>query len=24
VTAYDLMNTFHMAGKARPKTKFRG
>jgi len=24
VTAYDLMNTFHMAGKARPKVKFRG
>lgn len=24
VTAYDLMNTFHMAGKSRPMTKFRG
>lgn len=24
VTAYDLMNTLHMAGKSRPKTKFRG
>ena len=24
VTAYDLMNAFHMAGKARPKTTFRG
>jgi len=24
VTAYDLMNTFHMAGKARPQVKFRG
>ncbi|MEI6240702.1 MAG: hypothetical protein WCR51_09950 [Planctomycetia bacterium] len=24
VTAYDLMNTFHMAGKARPRVKFRG
>ena len=24
VTAYDLMNTFHMATKARPKTTFRG
>ena len=24
VTAYDLMNTFHMAAKARPKTVFRG
>ena len=24
VTAYDLMNTFHMAGKSRPQTKFRG
>ena len=24
VTAYDLMNAMHMAGKARPKTKFRG
>ena len=24
VTAYDLMNTMHIAGKARPKTKFRG
>ena len=24
VTAYDLMNAFHMAGKSRPLTKFRG
>ncbi len=24
VTAYDLMNTMHIAGKSRPKTKFRG
>jgi len=24
VTAYDLMNAFHMAGKSRPVTKFRG
>ena len=24
VTAYDLMNAFHMAGKSRPMTKFRG
>jgi len=24
VTAYDLMNAFHMAGKARPLSKFRG
>ena len=24
VTAYDLMNAFHMAGKSRPSTKFRG
>ncbi|MEI8228384.1 MAG: hypothetical protein WCH77_09005 [Planctomycetota bacterium] len=24
VTAYDLMNMFHMAGKSRPQTKFRG
>ena len=24
VTAYDLMNAMHMAGKARPTTKFRG
>ncbi|MFM1996199.1 MAG: hypothetical protein RLZZ111_586 [Planctomycetota bacterium] len=24
VTAYDLMNTFHMAGKSRPATRFRG
>jgi hypothetical protein len=24
VTAYDLMNAMHMAGKARPRTKFRG
>jgi len=24
VTAYDLMNTFHMAGKSRPMAKFRG
>lgn len=24
VTAYDLMNTLHMAGKSRPKTVFRG
>jgi len=24
VTAYDLMNTLHMAGKSRPQTKFRG
>ena len=24
VTAYDLMNAFHMAGKSRPKTTFRG
>ena len=24
VTAYDLMNTFHMAGKSRPMTRFRG
>lgn len=24
VTAYDLMNTFHMAGKSRPVTRFRG
>jgi hypothetical protein len=24
VTAYDLMNAMHMAGKARPVTKFRG
>ena len=24
VTAYDLMNTFYMAGKSRPQTQFRG
>jgi hypothetical protein len=24
VTAYDLMNAMHMAGKARPMAKFRG
>lgn len=24
VTSYDLMQTFHMAAKARPKTVFRG
>jgi hypothetical protein len=24
LTAYDLMNAFHMAGKSRPKTTFRG
>ena len=24
VTAYDLMHALHMAGRARPKTKFRG
>jgi hypothetical protein len=24
VTAYDLMNTLHMAQASRPKTKFRG
>lgn len=24
VTAYDLMNAMHMAGKARPKSTFRG
>ena len=24
VTAYDLMNAFHMANKARPRTQFRG
>ena len=24
VTAYDLMNALHMAGKSRPRTKFRG
>jgi len=24
VTAYDLMNTFHMAGKVRPRVKFQG
>ncbi|MEI6505750.1 MAG: hypothetical protein WCO90_07710 [Planctomycetota bacterium] len=24
VTAYDLMHALHMAGLARPKTKFRG
>jgi hypothetical protein len=24
VTAYDLMHALHMAGKARPKTRFRG
>lgn len=24
VTAYDLMNAMHMAGKARPMSKFRG
>lgn len=24
VTAYDLMQTLHTAGKARPKAKFRG
>lgn len=24
VTAYDLMNTLHMAGKSRPRVKFRG
>ena len=24
VTAYDLMQTMHMAGKSRPKTIFRG
>ena len=24
VTAYDLMNAFHMAGKSRPRTQFRG
>jgi hypothetical protein len=24
VTAYDLMNAMHLAGKSRPRTKFRG
>ena len=24
VTAYDLMNALHMAGKSRPRTTFRG
>jgi hypothetical protein len=24
VTAYDLMNAFHMAGKSRPVSRFRG
>ena len=24
VTAYDLMNAMHLAGKSRPQTKFRG
>jgi hypothetical protein len=24
VTAYDLMNALHMAGKSRPMSKFRG
>lgn len=24
VTAYDLMNALYMAGKSRPRTKFRG
>jgi hypothetical protein len=24
VTAYDLMNTFHMAGVSRPRTRFQG
>ena len=24
VTAYDLMNTMHIAGKSRPRTTFRG
>jgi hypothetical protein len=24
VTAYDMMNTFHMASKARPRAAFRG
>ncbi len=24
VTAYDLMQTMHLAGKSRPKTTFRG
>jgi hypothetical protein len=24
VTAYDLMNAMHLAGKARPRSKFRG
>jgi len=24
VTAYDLMNTMHIAGKSRPQAKFRG
>jgi hypothetical protein len=24
VTAYDLMNAMHLAGKSRPATKFRG
>jgi hypothetical protein len=24
VTAYDLMNTMHIAGKSRPQVKFRG
>ena len=24
VTAYDLMNTLHMANASRPRTKFRG
>jgi len=24
VTAYDLMNTLHMAGKSRPRVKFQG
>ncbi|MCE9629559.1 MAG: hypothetical protein K8S94_02410 [Planctomycetia bacterium] len=24
VTAYDLMHALHMAGRARPKTQFRG
>lgn len=24
ITAYDLMNMLHMAGRARPRTKFQG
>ena len=24
ITAFDLMNAFHMAGKSRPRTTFRG